>query len=75
MFSPTRINHNSKTCIDNLVISLSYNYVSPVISTGLSDHEAQMLCFTLSPRDKQNVTKKSYEYILKRVYSSESILF
>lgn len=62
----TRTVGNSKSCLDNIFVNFNYNRAN-VISTALSDHDAQTIYFQLT-----NYENNTTEY--KRFYSQESCI-
>jgi exonuclease III len=66
--APTRLTPNTKTLLDVIIINKAY-YTTPatIVELGLSDHQAQMLSIL------GKIQSKTYNRILKRVYSENSI--
>lgn len=57
ILEPTRITHNTKTCIDNIFVNFTY-IKSKVIETHISDHTYQLLSFKCE--NPENIVSDCY---------------
>lgn len=67
--SPTRITANSRTCIDNIYTNISQEFETAIISSGLSDHEGQLLKLAFETQ----TNKPTARHVYKRIFSQQNI--